>query len=470
MRFISTRDITVDADGASAVAGLPTAGVYVPKEIPELKFAELIPLDYSARCERVLKAFFGFDLGGVTEAYEAFEDVAPTVKLDDNVFVSELWHGKAHTFEDMALSALPGLIDRAKKNNGDTKKTVCFAALSGDGAVSAIEGFKDGGIECAAFYPQSVPVLQRTLLAKSENAIAVAASPYDAKNAVASAVYDKGLTEALAENNISLCPTDEANFAVVALQIAYYYSAYCDLVDADEIKPGEGVDFVLPVGFGNVVAGYYAKRMGLPINKLVCASSGSLADFIESGTFDVNGDNAQSAALAISPVDIERLVFEISGRNCSMTAERMKELALYGRFSVGEDESDLIKDLFAGENIDDGEVRDAIADGDDEYGYIMDPHTAAAYALAARREFVHPTVIFSVANPFLYADTVLRALGERAEAGEKTLKKLEEISAIDAPKELIEAYSGALKQKQQRIIAQNEIISYLVNRYGNGTK
>ena len=482
MRYTSTRDDAVDVDGATAVIeGLSAdGGLFVPKEFPAFSYNDFAELDYASRCELVLKAFFDFDVGGIADAaYASFDgDPAPVVKLDDNTFVLELWLGRTHAFKDMALSVLPHLLVRAKEHKGEHKKTLILVATSGDTGKAALEGFKDvDGTACCVFYPTDGVSRVQKLAMQTQNgrnvcAVGITGNFDDAQRAVKAAFADRSLNAALAENNIALSSANSINIGRLVPQIAYYFSAYCDLVNAGEIKPGSAIDFVVPTGnFGNILAGYYAKRMGLPVNRLVCASNRNnvLTDFIKSGTYDVNREffktDSPSMDILVSS-NLERLIFETSGRDAKKTAQRMEGLAGVGRYSVSPEESDIIKELFAGDYADDDDIEQAIADAEDEYGYLIDTHTAAAYSVAQRREFVRPTVIVSTANPYKFAPAVLRALGEKAEgdADENMLRKLEELTAIDAPTSLIGVFSA--EKRFDEVIPPTEIIPFIAKRYG----
>ena len=255
-------------------------------------------------------------------------------------------------------------------------------------------------------------------------------------------------------------------------QIAYYFSAYCDLADSGEIAAGEKIDFVVPTGnFGNILAGWYAREMGLPVNKLVCASNANnvLTDFISTGEYDINREfyktESPSMDILISS-NLERLVFEASGRNAALTAERMQSLKETGRYSVTQDEIEKIREVFSADYATDDDIEQAIADMFDEYGYLMDTHTAAAYAVCERRERVRPTVIVSTANPYKFAPAVLKALGEHTngEASEQTFARLEEITAMDIPESLAEVFGAPIRF--DITVDVDGKIKFIADRYG----
>lgn len=463
IKYTSTRDASVCVDGSDAVIDVISedGGLYVPIEFPRMDIAELTRLDYVGRADRVLKAFFDFDVSGVAKAaFSQFDaDPAPITKLDDNMFVLELWHGKTHAAPDMSLAVLPRLMARAKVQKKDGAKTLVLVATAGDAGKAALEGFKDAdGTEVCVFYPtDGVSAVQKLALQTQDGNNAyvagVAGNFDDAQAAVKAAFTDERLRARLAENNITISSANSINIGRIVPQIAYYFSAYCDLVDSGEIRSGEKIDFVVPTGnFGSMIAGWYAVKMGLPVNRLVCASDRNnvLTDFISTGVYDINRelyktDSPSMNALVSS--NLERLIFETSGRNSRLTSERMEALKARGMYTVTPEEIESVHEIFAGDCVDEDEADEAIAQMDDEYGYLIDPHTAAAYAVAARREFVRPTVIVSVANPFKFAPAALRALtGEDVEeAGLDAIERLEDECAEDAPESLKKIFNAKIR-------------------------
>ncbi|MCH5165863.1 MAG: threonine synthase [Clostridiales bacterium] len=483
MKYTSTRDTAVEADSATAVVGgiSEDGGLYVPQVFPKLDYKQFFGLDYVERADKVLRAFFDFNVDGVAKAaYSTFDtdEPAPTVKLDDNLFVLELWHGRTHAFKDMALSVLPHLLVRAKAQKCETDKTLILVATSGDTGKAALEGFKDvDGTEVCVFYPtDGVSRVQKLAMQTQDGnnvlAVGITGNFDDAQGSVKAAFRDDRLKDLLKDNNIKMSSANSINIGRLVPQIAYYFSAYCDLVDSGEIKAGDKIDFVVPTGnFGNILAGWYAHNMGLPISKLVCASNRNnvLTDFIETGIYDINREfyktDSPSMDILVSS-NLERLIFETSGRNSELTLKRMKDLATAGRYSVDEREMEKIREVFAADYADDEDIEDAIADMFDEYGYLIDTHTAAAYAVAARRELVRPTVVVSTANPYKFAPAVLRALGEKVsgEATEAMFSRLEDLTAMEVPSSLKEVFYKSVRFNET--IAPKDIIEYIAARYG----
>lgn len=481
MKYVSTRDASVSVDGATAVIeGISReGGLFVPESIPKLSYKDMLGADYASRCDKVLNAFFDFDTEGVAQkAYEEFDgEPAPVIKLDDNLFVLELWHGKTRAFKDMALSVLPRLLVKAKAQKGDPSQTLVLVATSGDTGKAALEGFKDvNGTSVCVFYPtDGVSRVQKLAMQTQEggnvNVVGVNGNFDDAQTAVKAALSDDCLKRALAENNISLSSANSINIGRLVPQIAYYFSAYCDLADSGEITAGDKVDFVVPTGnFGNILAGWYAREMGLPIAKLVCASNANnvLSDFFDTGDYDVNREfyktESPSMDILVSS-NLERLLFETSGRDAALTAERMQSLKQTGRYSVAQAEMEKIREVFAGDYADDEDSERAISDMFDEYGYLIDTHTAAAYAVAERRELVRPTVIVSTADPYKFAPAVLGALGEDADdkSIEDAFDALEQITAMEIPERLKAVFVKSVRF--DTVIEPDDIPGYVLRTY-----
>lgn len=482
MKYISTRNTACVASAAHAVAtGLaPDGGLYVPDELPALDYKSMFGLDYAARCDKVLRAFFDFDVSCIAEkAYAAFDgDPAPAVKIDENLFVLELWHGKTHAFKDMALSVLPYLLTAAKSEEGDTTESLVLVATSGDTGKAALEGFKNvKGTKCCVFYPtDGVSRVQKLSMQTQDGdnvcVMGINGNFDDAQSAVKAAFADAELAKRLKNAGVELSSANSINIGRLVPQIAYYFSAYCDLAESGEIKAGEKIDFVVPTGnFGNILAGYYAKKMGLPVHCLVCASNKNkvLTDFINTGIYDVNRDfyktTSPSMDILVSS-NLERLLFEISGRDAALTASRMADLKTKGRYEVTEEEMEKIRETFACGYADEDDVADAIAEMFDEYGYLIDTHTAAAYAVAEKRGFARPTVVVSTANPYKFAPAVLKALGlgGSGEADKKMFEKLSDETAMDIPASLLNVFDAEVRF--DKTIEKSDVAAFISERFG----
>ncbi|MCM1368065.1 MAG: threonine synthase [Roseburia sp.] len=483
MKYTSTRDASVAVSAARAVIDGISAdgGLYVPTELPKLDYRALAALDYIGRADAVLRAFFDFDVSGVAaEAYATFEtdDPAPVVKTDDDVFFLELWHGRTHAFKDMALSVLPRLLTRAKKEEGETANTLVLVATSGDTGKAALEGFRDvDGTSVCVFYPtDGVSRVQKlamqTQVGGNVCSVGITGNFDDAQTAVKNAFRDEKLKAALKAKNTVMSSANSINIGRLVPQIAYYFSAYCDLLNAGEIEDGDRIDFVVPTGnFGNILAGWYAAQMGLPINKLVCASNRNniLTDFINTGVYDVNREffktESPSMDILVSS-NLERLLFEMCDCDADRIKELMNALRVGGRYEVRKSEADKIREMFDCGYADTDDTRAAIAEIFDEYGYLADTHTAVAYHVAAERGFLRPTVIVSTANPYKFAPAVLKSLGEKAdgEATERTLEKLEELTAMEIPSSLLDVFTLPVRFDEK--IDPSEIAEIIAKKFG----
>lgn len=482
MKYTSTRDAAVSVSAAQAVVDGISAdgGLYVPEAIPKLDWRGLIGMSYAERADAVLRAYFDFDITGVAQAaYSTFEtdDPAPTVKLDDDLFVLELFHGRTRAFKDMALSVLPRLIVAAKKSLGIGTQTLILVATSGDTGKAALEGFKDvEGTHVCVFYPtDGVSAVQKLAMQTQDGGnvtvVGIDGNFDDAQTAVKAAFADAELSARLKQKGVALSSANSINIGRLVPQITYYFSAYCDLVDGGEVKAGAAIDFVVPTGnFGNILAGWYAREMGLPINRLVCATNRNsvLHDFISTGIYDVNREfyktTSPSMDILVSS-NLERLLFEVSDRDAAAVRGFMQSLKATGRYEVSPKDIERIREVFSSGSADDGEVAEAIAYMFDEYGYLIDPHTAAAYRTAELREFVRPTVVVSTADPCKFAPAVMAALGERSgEASKNLLDEMSELTAINVPAALYEVFDKPIRFSDT--VDKNGVIAFIEKNFG----
>ena len=441
MKYYSTRDKSSVVSAAQAIAqGLASdGGLFVPESIPHIDRTELMSLSYVDYRERAvyimskyLEEFSDDELRGyVAEAYAENYDnskIAPTEFLDDVTGFLELYHGPTCAFKDMALQILPRLLTASLTKLGEERKVCILVATSGDTGKAALEGFADvPGTSIVVFYPRDgvsdVQKLQMTTQ-RGENVYvcSVEGNFDDTQTGVKKIFGDKDFAANLNKHGVFLSSANSINWGRLLPQIVYYFSAYCDCVNAGKIKMGEELDFCVPTGnFGDILAGWYAKKMGLPVRKLICASNCNnvLTDFISTGVYDKNRDFhttiSPSMDILVSS-NLERLLFMLAGDG--KVKEWMCQLKETGKYSVGADVLAAIREDFDCGFATDDEAKAVIAAVYKEQGYLMDTHTADAYAvLKARREKgdVFPTVVVSTASPFKFADSVLTALGENAE-------------------------------------------------------
>ncbi len=472
MRYISTRDNNMKVTSARAIAqGLSVdGGLFVPETLPRLPegaIDELCSMNYRQRAVYVMKLFLeDYSVAEltdfVTRAYSprGFDTprVAPVKKLDANTHFLELWHGPTCAFKDMALQMLPHLLTAAMRKNGEDKKVCVLVATSGDTGKAALEGFADvENTRICVFYPRDgvsdIQKLQMTSQSGSNVLVcAVNGNFDDAQAAVKDIFSDPDMREELSQNGWMLSSANSINWGRLLPQIVYYISAYCDLVNAREINAGDPVDFCVPTGnFGDILAGYYAKNMGLPVKTLICASNKNdvLTDFIKTGTYDRRREFyttiSPSMDILVSS-NLERLLYDLSGGNDAETAGYMAQLREKGVYTVSDAIKSAMDGLFAAGSCDDAETKSVIARAFKEHDYLMDTHTAVAYGVLEkyRAQTGDKTcaVVVSTASPYKFCTAVLEAIGEvPGSAGPELIGQLESASGVPAPMPL-KALSG----------------------------
>ena len=477
MNYTSTRDSSVKVSAAYAIAtGIsPDGGLYVPENIPELTYDELLAMTKAGYKERAVSVL-GKYLTDFTEeelrecvdgAYTGKfggEDIAPVVDIADNRFVLELWHGPTCAFKDMALQLLPHLLTRSVKKTCDGKEIVILVATSGDTGKAALEGFKDvPGTRIIVFYPvEGVSAIQKRQMVTQEGGnvgvCAINGNFDDAQTGVKKIFTNPEIAAELAKHNMAFSSANSINWGRLAPQIVYYISAYADLMNKGVIKNrGEKVNVVVPTGnFGNILAAYYARKMGLPIGKLICASNSNnvLTDFIRTGVYDRNRKFyttiSPSMDILISS-NLERLIYDLSGCDSARVKGWMDSLAATGRYEVDEDVKAKISELFWAGCCDDACTQDTIKDVFVNEEYLSDTHTAVAlnvyeqYASAFGRDV--PTIIASTASPYKFAPAVLGAIAQDKVSEDEfdMLAALNSVSGMEIPSPL-----AGLKGKEVR--------------------
>lgn len=468
MYYTSTRDKSVKVTAAEAIAKGISAdgGLFVPTEIPKITsdfVNSLVTMSYIDRAKEVLKLyltdFTAEELSMCVEgAYMAgkfsSEKVAPLYKLSDSANVLELWRGPTCAFKDMALQLLPYLLTvSAGKTLKDTE-IVILVATSGDTGKAALEGFRDvPNTKILVFYPvDGVSPMQKLQMTTQEGSnvsvCAIEGNFDDAQSGVKKIFTDKDIEKKFKENGLAFSSANSINWGRLVPQIVYYVSAYCDMIAAGELKNGEEMNVVVPTGnFGNILAAYYAKRMGIPVKTLVCASNANnvLTDFLTTGTYDKNRDfyctTSPSMDILISS-NLERLLFHLCGENDAQIREWMSELAEKGKYTVTDDVESKIKELFAAGCCDDIETKATIGKVFAEKKYLCDTHTAVAVKVyddyKAKTGDVTPTVIASTANPYKFSASVLSAITDSIKADNEfdMVEELFEKSGEPVPSQL----------------------------------
>ena len=437
MNYFSTRGATERVSSAEAILkGLASdGGLYVPAAFPQVSLPEieaLAPLSYEERAVRILRLFLTDyteeELQGcVSRAYShTFDDVrrAP-VRTVGELEVLELWHGPTSAFKDMALQLLPQLMSTARKKTGEQDSILILVATSGDTGKAALEGFADAdGIRIMVFYPDGgVSPIQRlqmvTQMGANVSVVAVRGNFDDAQRGVKEIFGDAAMAAELAALHTKLSSANSINWGRLVPQIVYYFSAYADLLVEGKIAAGDAVNFTVPTGnFGNILAGYYAKRMGLPVGKLVCASNANnvLTDFLQTGIYDRARDFYQTLSPSMDILvssNLERLLYHLT-EDKAQVAAWMKELAVAGKY----DASALLpalREQFWAAFADDAATEEEIRTVYGRTGYTLDTHTAVAYRAAEgyRRETgdARPMIVLSTASPYKFSASVLHALG-----------------------------------------------------------
>ena len=434
MQFQCTRDSALRVSSSEAIVrGLaPKSGLFVPESFPKADLENWKSLPYPALAEQVLKGFLAdysadFLHSATAATYgEAFGGKAgETVKVSDGVYALELWHGPTCAFKDYALQLMPKLLVEAKKNLGRTETTRILVATSGDTGKAALAGYADlDGIEIEVFYPNAgTSEIQHLQMAtqKGDNVqvYAVEGNFDDAQTGVKRVFADESVAAELEARHIRLSSANSINWGRLVPQIVYYFYAYFRLAEQGAVAWGKPVDFCVPTGnFGDILAGYYAKQMGLPVGKLVCASNKNnvLTDFLTTGTYDARRTfyktTSPSMDILISS-NLERLLCHVSGSS-EKVAGWMQELNTTGKYTVDAETLEKIRETFAAGYADDAEGAAEIKARFEEDHYLCDTHTAVAFRVAETVRTEAPMVVLSTASPFKFPRDVLAALGQQA--------------------------------------------------------
>ncbi len=455
MKYISTRGNSQRLESAEAIIhGLAKdGGLFVPEEMPKvsMRFIEdLQKMSYEERAKKVLGLFLTDyteeELGGcVDRAYGDgkfdTEKRAPLHLLGKGSAL-ELWHGPTSAFKDMALQLLPQLMSTALKKTGEKDVVLILVATSGDTGKAALEGFRDvDQTRIMVFYPEGgVSRIQRlqmlTQKGSNVNVTAVRGNFDDAQNGVKAIFSDRDFNGKLAEHGVKLSSANSINWGRLAPQIVYYFSAYADLIEAGRIRPGDEIDFCVPTGnFGDILAAYYAKCMGLPVHKLICASNinNVLTDFLQTGVYDRKREFHKTITPSMDILissNLERLLYHVTG-NAAQVKAWMQQLSEEGRYDVGAETLAELKELFWAGYTDDAGTKDSIRSVEAAGHYVMDTHTAVAWNVAEQYQKAtgddHEMVVVSTASPYKFNASVLEALGESTEG-------LDEFGMLDALK------------------------------------
>lgn len=477
MNYISTRGMSPAVDSAQAVLnGLaPDGGLYVPKSIPAFDWQGCLQESSQGMSEMILSALLPDipDMGKlVRKAYTGkfeTEDLTPSVAVG-NMTVCELFRGPTSAFKDVALSMLPQLLTAAKKEKGIQEEIRILTATSGDTGKAALVGFQDvPGVSICVFYPQGgVSQVQRAQMVTQEgrnvSVCAVEGNFDDAQTGVKNIFHDtqgKLLPFRLSSAN-------SINIGRLAPQIMYYFRAYRDLLDRKAIVLGDKVDFSVPTGnFGDILAGYLAKKLGLPLGRLYCASNANnvLTDFITTGTYDrrrpLLKTTSPSMDILVSS-NLERLLYLLSG-DTALVAGLMKDLNEKGYYTVPEALLAAIQKEFGAGFCDDGDAQAVIGRVYRDYGYLMDPHTASGWFVAEQNRGENQMVVLSTASPYKFSTTALNAIGGDTQGTEyERMERLHALTGVPIPKNL-----ASLRGKPELhtdVIPKEKMLEYVLNR------
>ncbi len=480
MLYHSTRNDTQTVDSAQAVlSGLaPDGGLYVPQTLPPFDVGACLGESTMDMAKRIIGTLLP-DITNmdalVEKAYRgkfATDTLTPTVAAGDFT-VLELFHGPTSAFKDVALCMLPQLLTAAKTQKGMDEDIMILTATSGDTGKAALEGFHDvEGVKICVFYPDGgVSKVQRAQMVTQEGGnvgvCAVKGNFDDAqtgvKNIFAAAVDGK------LPGSYRLSTANSINIGRLAPQITYYFKAYADLMRSGKIAFGDYVNFCVPTGnFGDILAGWLAKQLGLPVGKLICASNANnvLTDFIQTGTYDrrrpLHKTCSPSMDILVSS-NLERLLYFLSG-DTALVAGCMKQLNTQGFYTVPEGLLQAIQAAFACGCCDDEAAQKTIARVFRETGYLCDPHTATAWSVAEdyvnRTGDTAPMVVLSTASPYKFPTAVLEALGESTDMDEfAQMDRLQAVSGVTVPKNL-----ATLQGKPERhttIIEKADMLTFV---------
>lgn len=448
MYYVSTRGWSGRVTSAEAIKrGLaPDGGLFVPEtqvRLGQEDITSLSEMDYRERAVFILKHYLDDytpeELAAcVKGAYGSgrFDDgrIAPVVKLSENAYMLELWHGPTCAFKDVALQILPRLIVKANRKTNESCGTVILVATSGDTGKAALEGFRDvEGTRIIVFFPEEgVSRVQKMQMVTQEGSnvhvVAVKGNFDDTQNGVKTIFSDEELARTMLGSGYKFSSANSINWGRLVPQIVYYFSAYADMLAAGEISEGEKINVTVPTGnFGNILAAWYARDMGLPINKLICASNDNnvLTEFINTGVYSREREFKKTISPSMDILissNLERLLFELTGRDAEQVCDWMNKLRNEGRYAIFGEEKRKLTEMFWAEYSTEQETMETIREVYRDYGYLVDPHTAVGidvyekYVIATGD--MTKTITAATASPFKFNMSVAGAIfGEDEIAG-----------------------------------------------------
>jgi len=482
MQFISTRNKNDKVSFSTAlVKGLASdGGLYVPESYPLItdeEFESMLDMSYDERANLILGKF-ATDLTQdeiakcTSSAYSLFDgDPAPVVKIDEGIYLLELFHGPTLAFKDMALTLFPRMLAIAREKAEVKEDVLILVATSGDTGKAALEGFADvDHTKIVVFYPsEGVALMQKLQMAtqKGENVyVAAVKGNFDnCQTGVKEIFGNEDIKKEFLEKGIRFSSANSINLGRLLPQVVYYISAYLDLVASDEIEMGDEVNFSVPTGnFGDILAGIYAKKMGLPVNKFLCASNSNnvLTDFFTTGKYDANREFFKTISPSMDILvssNLERYMFEATGRDDQKIKDYMKSLKETGEFEISKEELEFMTNDVYPQCATEEETYSTIGHFYDEYGYVLDPHTAVGVYVSdtylVESGDYTPCITVSTASPYKFCPAVLKGVKARiSENPFDNARTLRRVSAIDVPDAISTLETAELRFEEQFEVEQ----------------
>ena len=460
-KYESTRNNKIEINASEAIIkGISDdGGLFVLKDLNKLKvdLNILIKEDYLGICSIILNLFLNdFTIEEikdcVNKAYKNKfnnDNITPLVKLKDT-YILELFHGPTSAFKDIGLSILPYLIQKSLIKNNDNNKILILTATSGDTGKAALEGFKNiNNTKIIVFYPKDkVSIVQKRQMITQEGHNTIVCSINgnfdDAQNGVKELLLNEDLIKQLELNNIKVSSANSINIGRLIPQIVYYFYAYKTLVSNNTIKLKDKVNFVVPTGnFGNILAGYYAKAIGLPINKLICACNENnvLYDFFNTGIYNINRNFKKTISPSMDILissNLERLLYYSSNNDHNYIKKLMESLKNNGYYKLDDHIFDKIKETFISGYATNKETKDIIKEIYKKDHYLLDPHTAVAYkVLLDQKDNKNINIVLATASPYKFTNSVYQSIYGKTNDNEFTIMdKLYNNTNIDIPNNL----------------------------------
>ncbi|WP_319370931.1 threonine synthase [uncultured Ilyobacter sp.] len=455
MRYVSTRgNLKKSYSAAEAIREgmVPGGGLFVPEKFPKFTLDEinsLKELNYQEVSMEVLKKYLSDYTeeeirecveGAYSDANFSHKERTPVVKVEDGIYIMELWHGPTAAFKDMALQLMPRLFVKAREKTNAVDDTLILVATSGDTGKAALEGFKNlKGIKVVVFYPEEgVSQVQKLQMITTEGdnltVSALKGNFDDCQTGVKDIFSDEEFNSSL--KGLELSSANSINLGRLLPQVIYYFKAYAQMLRDDEITLGEKVDFCVPTGnFGNILAGYYAMEMGLPVGKLMCASNKNnvLTDFLQKGTYDKKRDFHKTMSPSMDILvssNLERFLYHILG-DADKVAEIYGRFNKEGVFSIEDHELKKIQEIMEAGYTDEDMCVKTIKDIFENDQYIMDTHTAVAMSVALRKQTERKVVVLSTASIYKFPSSVLKSFGKQGETEFQEIDMLNEITGVE---------------------------------------